>query len=32
MQNTMTSQGYSARIEYEAGSFTGHIAGIRDNV
>lgn len=32
MQNTMTSQGYSARIEYEDGSFTGHIAGIRDNV
>ncbi len=34
MINTMTHQGYSARIEYddEDGLFTGRIAGIRDGV
>ena len=34
MTNTMTHQGYSARIEYddEDGIFTGRIAGIRDGV
>jgi predicted HicB family RNase H-like nuclease len=34
MSNTMTYQGYSARVEYddEDGIFTGRIAGIRDGV
>ena len=34
MTNTMTYQGYSARIEYddEDGIFVGRIAGIRDGV
>lgn len=34
MTNTMTHQGYSARVEYddEDGIFTGRIAGIRDGV
>jgi len=34
MSNTMTYQGYAARVEYseEDGCFVGHIAGIRDVV
>lgn len=34
MTNSMTCQGYSARIEYDDddGIFTGRIAGIRDGV
>ncbi len=34
MTNTMTYQGYSARIEYddEDGIFAGRIAGIRDGI
>jgi predicted HicB family RNase H-like nuclease len=34
MTNSMTYQGYSARIEYddEDGIFTGRLAGIRDGV
>ena len=34
MTNTMTYEGYSARIEYDDddGIFTGRIAGIRDGV